>query len=158
MDDNHTPEFSPEHVNPRKLDPLAVTSQDFEWNELERLLGEAETLTDEDREKLVHVFITIFQWAVESTPRKIDLQRIGLKLTALAWVISPRYFHSSPSARKLAQLAGVRKSKLSEACVAASKRFGLYNRPQRHGRGSKPKRKADVSRQVDAANDSHANN
>ena len=126
-------EFDPANIGKDRLDPLAATDQPFDWGELESLLGETETLRDYEREKLVHVFTVILQWAVQSSRGRVDLRKIGRKLVALAWVINPASFDGSPAARELARRAGLHKSCFSIDCTDATRRFGIRNRPQRHG-------------------------
>lgn len=138
MDDHSHKHFDPATIDKSRLDPLIETSQGFDWDEVERLLGEARELTEPDRERLAHVFLELLRWAVSTGPRTIYTKTVGLRLVALAWVLNPAMFDESPSGKELARRVGLCDAKFSREAVYASRTFHIRNRPQRHGGNFKP--------------------
>jgi hypothetical protein len=118
-----------------KLDPLAPTHQDFDFDELYRRLDESDPGRVEDTAAmLAEPLRAVFDWVLDT-----DLQRrgaaglVGKRLIALAWVITPAMFEGSPSMRKLAARLSIKPALMHRLTAMASKRFGVVNRGQSHG-------------------------
>lgn len=140
MDDSHNEKpawFEPSFVDGAKLDPLAPTHADFDWGELERLLGEAGNLQESDRELLGDVLHRIIAWMVASPPGKIRLNPIGRKIVALAWVLNPGFFDGK-SLSQIARESGLDRRRLSDHAAEVSRHFKIRRHGQSHGWNFKP--------------------
>jgi len=115
-----------------KRDSVGAPDQDFDWKRLyERLSEDAET--GDNDPKLSETVVRILQMLLPPlTNHRIQPQSLGMRLIALAWVLSPGYFEGSPSITKLARRCGVRIAALANYTGYYSRLLGWRNRGQRH--------------------------
>ena len=149
-----------------KRDPMDAPDQDFDWEQLyERLNEDASSGKNDPR--LSETVVRLLQMLLPSLsplPRRIQLESLGMRLIALAWVLNPGYFEGSPSIRKIARRCGVRFAALANYTGYYSRLLGWRNRGQRHawnwlrngtpshrGKGSKSKMKRNVPASSKAA-------
>lgn len=112
-------------------DPLDAPDQDFNWQELfERLNEDASSGQNDPR--LSEFILRLLQMLLPPSRRRIQLESLGLRLIALAWVLSPGYFEGSPSIRRLARRCGVRTAALAVYTGHYSRLLQWRNRGQRH--------------------------
>ena len=113
-------------------DPLDARDQGFDWQGLYRQLSE--DAQDEHNDKRTSEAVVRFL-ALLLPPlsgRRIQPESIGLRLIALAWVLSPAYFDGSPSIARLAKRCGVRTAALANFTGYYSRLLRWRNRGQRH--------------------------
>lgn len=142
-----------------KRDPVDAPDQDFDWEQLYERLSEDATNGENDP-RLSETVVRLLQMLLpplSPLPRRIQLESIGMRLIALAWVLNPGYFEGSPSISKIARRCGVRFAALANYTGYYSRLLGWRNRGQRHawnwlqkgtpshrGKGSKSKMKRNV--------------
>jgi hypothetical protein len=117
-------------------------SQDFDWAELERRLGEASS-DEADLEKAGEILRLGFKWALEADclSGKKFAKKFSRRMVALMWVIDPGYFSGEklhPSLSQLARNMGIDKVVLSRNAASVTRTFGIKNRFQ-HAHGGKLK-------------------
>jgi hypothetical protein len=105
----------------------------FDWDELDRLLGEDE-LEPIEYERLAFALGRILRWLTgsrcgEAGSKKLD-KVILTRLLALCWATNPELFEGRPSLRALARTHRINKSSLSYQAAKASADFGMQNREQ----------------------------
>lgn len=113
---------------------LDERSEPFDWNALDRALGEAE-LGPIEYERLQFALRRILGWLIgnENTGAAGNAGRKDLiagRVVGLAWATSPELFDERPSLRNLAAQLKISKSSLSRAAAQATADFGLQNREQ----------------------------
>lgn len=106
---------------------------DFDWDGLERSIGEAQPdLTKQDRAELALAVAKIFDFALAvDMTRKEAPRLVGRRFIALAWIMDPSRFEGA-SIRKLSRQLSMTAPNLSKLTAAASRAFGLSNRFQSH--------------------------
>ena len=122
------PEFKPDYVSPKRSPLAPPTYQDFDWNEVERELGE---LPEDARADVAEVIRKIFLWvtAVKMNGKNAP-KKVGRRFIALAWVIDPSLFDGSPSLETLGKQIG--NHHLWKMTGKVSKEFGITNAAQNH--------------------------
>ncbi|MCL4181031.1 MAG: hypothetical protein KJ072_25210 [Verrucomicrobia bacterium] len=134
-----------------KLDPVDAPDQDFDWQALYQRVNE-DAASGENDPRLSQVVLGILQLLLPPSNRRLQPESLGLRLIALAWVLSPAYFEGTPSIRRLAKRCGIRIAALANYTGYYSRLLGWRNRGQRHAwnwlqngtpahRGEKPRRK-----------------
>ncbi len=103
--------------------------QDFDWDRLYQRLVEDAGETDP---RLAEAVTRLLQSIVPYDHRQLHPEAVGLRVIALAWVLSPRYFAGSPSLRDLAKRCGVGAATLARYTGRYSRFIGWRNRGQRH--------------------------
>jgi hypothetical protein len=76
--------------------------QDFDWKQLYQNLDEQAHEAKLDREPS-EVVARLLMILVPPGTKRLKLDKLGLRVIALAWVLSPSYFEGSPSLRQLAR-------------------------------------------------------
>ena len=140
----------------KKRDLVDAPDQDFDWEQLYERLNEDATNGKNDP-KLSETVVRLLQLLLPPSGRRIQPESLGMRLIALAWVLSPGYFEGNPSIRKLARRCGVRIAALANYTGFYSRLLGWRNRGQRHawnwlrdgtpthrGKGAKSKVKRNV--------------
>jgi hypothetical protein len=113
-------------------EPIADPVQDFDWQELYARLEEDAQDADQDR-TLAEAVQRLLQLLLAAGGPRVNPQRVGLRVIALAWVLSPDYFPDSPSLHQLAERCGVGAATLAELTGRISRQIGWRNRGQCHG-------------------------
>lgn len=117
------------------LDPLDGRVGEFDWEAIERALGEeCPDLTERDYAAMGIALRRVLQWMVtvgRCEPNKMA-EIIGRRTLALVWVMDPGIIEGSPSLSSLAKQIGTNKAVLSLSSSKASKVFGISNRAQSH--------------------------
>jgi hypothetical protein len=113
-------------------DPVEDLTQDFDWQGLYECLGEDARNSDNDA-RLVETVVRLLQLLLGNTTRPARPWTIGLRVIALAWVLSPTYFKGSPSLCELARRYRAKASRLSEMTGEVSRWIGWRNRGQCFG-------------------------
>ena len=130
------PPFFEDIENLQNVDPTFATHTDFDWSELEHLLGEARELDAKSIEKLADCLRGIIAWCIASKPGEVNLQRAALRIVALAWVIDPNFFEGA-SLAEVSRRGGLKTVvRLAEQSGAASRVFGIRNPGQSHSNGT----------------------
>jgi len=112
-------------------DPLDAPDQGFDWQALYQRLNEDASSGDNDQ-RLSQTVIRLLQMLLPLSSRRIQPESLGLRLIALAWVLSPAYFEGNPSIRRLARRCGVRIAALANYTGYYSRLLRWRNRGQRH--------------------------
>ncbi len=112
-------------------DPLNAPDQDFDWQGLYQRLNE-DAASGANDHQLSQVVIRLLQMLLPLSGRRIQPESLGMRLIALAWVLSPGYFEGTPSIRKLARRCGVRFAALANYTGYYSRLLRWRNRGQRH--------------------------
>jgi hypothetical protein len=109
-------------------------STDFEWGELERLLGEAGQLSETDYERLATALRQVLEWFVRGGFDHKGFEKgIARRVIAFCWVLRPEMFEGA-SLTSLARKLGLPTKYLSVHASAATREFGIRNRSQQcHG-------------------------
>ena len=115
----------------KNRDLVDARNQDFDWEQLYERLEEDATSGQNDS-KLSETVVRVLQMLLPPSGRRIQPESLGMRLIALAWVLSPGYFEGSPSVRKLAKRCGVRIAALANYTGYYSRLLGWRNRGQRH--------------------------
>jgi hypothetical protein len=130
---SHHIQFIDESADPG--DPLDTRSVQFDWEELERAMGEAEC-DPPDYPRMALAIDRILRWIVDTKVGRggnADCLRLyGTRVIGLLWVLNPDAFDGRPSLRELAKSLGAHRSEISRAAVRFSRDFGIKNREQ-HG-------------------------
>lgn len=113
-------------------DPLDARDQDFDWQGLYRQLSEDALDEHNDKRTSEAVVRLLALLLPRLSGRRIQPESIGLRLIALAWVLSPAYFDGSPSVARLAKRCGVRAAALANFTGYYSRLLRWRNRGQRH--------------------------
>lgn len=111
------------------VDPLDGHGvQEFDWSTVYKHL-DREKISKEDRDKLIECLRIILQWIIGPTSAsRVNMKSAGRRIFALAWVISPGYYSTSPSMRWLAKKCGMSRSAFAKFTVSASRFFRIRNR------------------------------
>lgn len=109
---------------------LAVAGTDFDWEELYRRLDEDVRSPVNDR-RLLETVARLLQMLVPGVCHKFNPAQVGLRVVALAWVLSPDYFPGRPSLRELARRCGVPNSTLATLTGEISRVLGWRSRAQK---------------------------
>ncbi|HET7624390.1 MAG TPA: hypothetical protein VFM25_03925 [Verrucomicrobiae bacterium] len=131
------PEFHEDYQS-QHTNPLSPTHADFDWDELDKRLGESELESDETPEqKFTAAMRRIFQWVlnIDYNIKSNELMPdtlIGRRFIALAWVINPALFPDSPSLHKLSRRLGFTAPILAALTGEVCREFGIQNRAQAH--------------------------
>lgn len=120
---------------PMKEQSLSQLSQisDFDWEELERRLGEVKTESGmEDLKPIGKAIHKLLAWVVSGQLRQGDAgaRRVARRMIALAWVIDPELFGTQTSLADLARHLGIHKMLLSNHASEFSARFHVHNKQQ----------------------------
>ncbi|MCP5525126.1 MAG: hypothetical protein H7A46_26680 [Verrucomicrobiales bacterium] len=120
-----------ETLRPSHRDPLDVPFEDFDWQELYQRLGEdaRNGKIDPDLSDVVVRLLELF--LRNRRARRVSLQQVGLRVVALAWVLSPAYFAGSPSLRELAQRCRIDSPSLALCTSRMSRLIRWQNGAQR---------------------------
>jgi len=130
------PEFHEGFVGGPRVSPLAKTVEEFDFDEVDRRLGNS---TDHNGEKYPAEFVDLvgklFRFTIgKSSRRRYSERMIGRRFCALAWTVNPGLFEGSPSGRQLAEMLGLGKPQaLSVLTGRARREFGISNRAQARG-------------------------
>ena len=124
------PEFH-EDLMAKTRDLVDAPNQDFDWEQLYDRLSE-DAANDGNDPKLSETVVRVLQMLLPSSGRRIQPESLGMRLIALAWVLSPGYFEGSPSVRTLARRCGVRIAALANYTGYYSRLLRWRNRGQRH--------------------------
>ncbi len=112
-------------------DPLNAPDQDFDWQGLYQRLNE-DAANGANDHQLSQVVIHLLQMLLPLSGRRIQPESLGMRLIALAWVLSPGYFEGTPSIRKLVRRCGVRFAALANYTGYYSRLLQWRNRGQSH--------------------------
>ena len=112
-------------------DPLYAGNPDFDWETLYARLGEDVREGDVDK-RLEETVIRLLQLLVPESRLRLQPSSVGLRLIALAWVLSPGYFEGTPSLRVLAGRCGVSAVTLAHHTGRYSRLIRWRNRGQGH--------------------------
>jgi hypothetical protein len=135
-DPKNKPAFPDDLESLKGIDRTFATYADFDWKELENLLGEAKELDEQSIEKLAQVLRGIVAWCIASRPGTINLKKAALRIVALAWVIDPEFFDGA-SLAELARRGSMKSpSTLARQTGEASRVFGIRNHAQSHASGT----------------------
>ena len=114
----------------RSYPTLAVKGTDFDWEALYARLDE--DLHDPANDpRVAESAARLLQMLVPGVCNRLRPAQIGLRVVALAWVLSPDYFKGRPSLRQLAKRCGVSKSTLAEITAEVSRIIHWRNRAQK---------------------------
>ncbi len=116
------------------VDPLYDGHQGFDWETVERALGEIEDGLDDEaqRQKLRVALAEILRFICGVRLRPGADAWIGRRCIALCWVVNPELF-GGVSLTKLAESIGHHKMALSPKAADATRKFNVRNRFQAHG-------------------------
>ncbi|MCP5521292.1 MAG: hypothetical protein H7A46_07065 [Verrucomicrobiales bacterium] len=103
---------------------------DFDWEELYRRLDE-ETRMPEMDPKVAEAVSRLLELLIPGVCPRLHPHAVGLRLIALAWVLSPGHFPDTPSMRELARRCGVHRSTMTLITAEISRMVGWRNRAQR---------------------------
>ncbi len=116
-------------MNDNRYTPLDMVGVGFDWDALGDRLDQDMRESREDP-RLADVAARLLQLLLPDTRREVRLDKVALRVVALAWVVSPGYFAGSPSLRKLAIRCGVSRTELSAITSEMSRLLGWRNRAQ----------------------------
>lgn len=111
--------------------PLDLQTQEFDWETLYAHLGEDAREGGNDP-RLAEAVARLLLMFLPNARRRIHPQSVGLRVIALAWVLSPAYFEGSPSVNDLAEQCGVRVAALAAYTGHYSRMLRWRNGGQRH--------------------------
>jgi hypothetical protein len=118
----------------KNRDMVDAPDQDFDWDRLYQSLNDDATNGGNDP-ALSQTVVRILQMLLPPPaplPRRIQPESLGMRLIALAWVLSPAYFDGNPSVCKLARRCGVRHAALANYTGYYSRLLRFRNRGQSH--------------------------
>lgn len=124
-------DFDETHIA-ETLDPLDSQSCDFDYEELYARL-DADAQDEQNDPDLAGVVIRLLHMLLPAPGQSLRPERVGLRVIALAWVLSPGYFDSSPPLVELAQQCDVSPTTLGELTGEFSRLIGWRNRAQQRG-------------------------
>lgn len=125
------PEFFEDYANPH-AEPTEPHSADFDWDELEKRLGEHEEPAERQYADLSRALKEILDWILDIDLGKDNADKIiGRRVIALAWVIDPSRFGGA-SVRKLSARLGFTAPVLSSITAEVSRKFRISNKFQSH--------------------------
>lgn len=127
-----------------ELDPLDGHALDFDWDGLERSIGETKRERADAIAGAAKAWKEVLRFCVRGNlndPRY--LKGTGLRVVAMAWVISPELFQGSPSLSELARRVGCTPTSLSSFTAEFSRLFSITNRAQKHYGGDRNKKLKD---------------
>lgn len=146
------PKFHEDFVS-RKLDPLDGRVADFDWEAVERALGE-EPGDDEgaiDYQAFAFALRRVLRWLVARRQARGWDRTVGRRAIALAWIVDPSFIPGAPSLRRIEGRLLIPRNILSRYVAEATREFGLRNRGQSHGwNRKKPSREQADQWLVDA--------
>ncbi len=116
-------------MNDDRYTPLDMVGVGFDWDALGDRLDQ-DMRESRDDQRLADVAARLLQLLLPDTRREVRLDKVALRVVALAWVLSPGYFAGSPSLRKLALRCGVSRTELSAITSEMSRLLGWRNRAQ----------------------------
>ena len=114
------------------LEPLEAAAREFDWENLYARL-DADAGDDANQKDLAEAVRRLLQMLLPSPGQPVSPNRVGLRVIALAWVLSPGYFDDSPSLHELAERCGISAATLGELTGQVSRVIGWRNRPQQRG-------------------------
>ncbi len=105
--------------------PEAKLYLDFEWDELDRVLNESQSLAEDDFARMASAMLALLQYLNDAP----SLSKIGLRCRALMWVLKPDF-----SAAEVCRQHQTSPSHFSEQAAELSRKFAVRNRAGRsHG-------------------------
>ena len=116
-----------------------TASEQFPFEDIyARLDGDVETLREDAMRLAGSAIHHAFEWAAEplkfkNLTNEEKLRQIGLRTLAALWTVSPE-FVGGISGRQLSRDLGYCHAAVSEAASAFTRRFGIRNGAQAHGR------------------------
>lgn len=117
-------------------------SEPFDWEALERALGEDE-IGPVEYEQLVFALRKLLRWVTAENHGKAGrkgLEKlIAARLIGLCWALDPDLFEGRPSLRQLARRYRLDRCSIRQQSAKASAVFGLKNREQVKARRTHPK-------------------
>ena len=134
------PEFFEHYQSPR-LDPVDGRNEDFDWQGLERMLGEDAPLPagQPDFTLLAETLTRLFAYLLEGRAASRHMDRtIGRRAIAMIWVLRPDLIEGTPSLARIARKIGKTRAALSKQASEFSRAFGLTSRSQARAWNRKP--------------------
>lgn len=113
------------------LDPLDAKNPETEFAQLFDRLCEDATNGENDRD-VAELVVRLLQMFVPNRRKQIVPRTVGLRIIALAWVLSPAYFEGSPSLHNLAKRCGATPTVLANYTARFSRLIQWRNRAQQH--------------------------
>jgi hypothetical protein len=124
-----------------KRDPLAPSLVVDPWQAVIDHLDGARVETGEDWPRMAEALKILLRWVNEPalgvvwpSARNTLLNNIGRRSVSCQWVLEPGAFEGTPSGRELARRLGLPGTRLPPLCADFSRKFGVANRAQSHGR------------------------
>jgi hypothetical protein len=115
----------------KSRDPVDAPSLGFDWDEIYRVLDDE--MPEREADKLLdELLVRLLQFLIPKRPERLSARSLGLRVLALAWVLSPGFFEGTPSLRRLARRVNVSPSKLSRHTGRISRLLRWRNRAQQH--------------------------
>ncbi|MCP5524098.1 MAG: hypothetical protein H7A46_21380 [Verrucomicrobiales bacterium] len=104
---------------------------DFDWQTLYDRLGEDARKASNDP-RMVEFVVRLLEILLPGSCTRLNARQVGLRVIALAWVLSPAYFDGTPSIRELAARCGVPRSVMTALTGEMSRLIGWRNGAQQH--------------------------
>lgn len=114
------------------LEPLEAAAREFDWESLYARL-DADTQDDANEKDLAEAVKRLLQMLLPSPGQQVNPNHVGLRVIALAWVLSPGYFDDNPSLHELAERCGISAATLGKLTGQVSRVIGWRNRSQQRG-------------------------
>ncbi len=124
------PEFHEDRLGDN-LDPVDAPDMGFDWEQLYRDVTE-DAVSGENDPRLAQTVVRVLRLLLPNSKRRVQPESLGLKLIALAWVLSPAYFQGAPSIKRLARRCGIRPAAIANYTGYYSRLFSWRNRGQSH--------------------------
>jgi len=124
-------DFDETHIA-ETLDPLDAQDSEFDWEALYTRLDDDARNGGNDPD--VSTIVTrLLQLLLPTPGQKLRPSRVGMRVIALAWVLSPAYFDRNPSLNQLARRCRVSAATLGELTGEFSRQIRWRNRAQQRG-------------------------
>jgi hypothetical protein len=124
-------DFNENHIA-ETLDPLDAQEHEFDWEALYARL-DVDARNGGNDPDLSGIVTRLLQMLLPAPGQKLRPSRVGMRVIALAWVLSPAYFDRNPSLNQLARRCRVSATTLGELTGEFSRQIGWRNRAQQRG-------------------------
>jgi hypothetical protein len=139
-----------EKYNQDDHDALERVSADFDWEGLYAHL-DADSRNGGNDPRLAEAVARLLQMFLPLDGKSVRPQTVGLRVIALAWVLSPGYFEGSPSLTELSERCDVGAATLAQFTGEFSRLIGWRNRSQQRGWNWHPSERRPLGKGSDVA-------
>jgi hypothetical protein len=119
-------------------DPLDGRECDFDWQEIFTRLDACASENGPDWPRMGYALSEVLKFAAKpvlgENAGALQLRQAGERLAALSWILEPDAFAGTPSGRELSRRLGLPVTEISAFVCEWTRRYGIRNRAQSHGR------------------------